>query len=104
MKLIPTEYGDICLTGEVLDYDLYVGEQLAFQQVTGAYTDSGYLVLNQNGQDYQAALGALFAGDMHLEDFDLHGDADFAMLMAELGERSARFVPPMRKLQTPKSA
>lgn len=23
---------------------------------------------------------------MHLEDFDLHGDADFAMLMAELGE------------------
>lgn len=86
MKLIPTEYGDICLTGEVLDYDLYVGGLLAFQQVTGAYTDSGYLVLNQNGQDYQAALGDLFAGDMHLEDFDLHGDEDFAMLMAELGE------------------
>lgn len=84
VKLLPTKYGDICLTGEILDYDVYVGETLAFQHVAGAYTESGYLVLNQDNTDYQVALSALFSGNMDLEPFCLHGEMDAVMLMSQL--------------------
>ncbi len=81
-RLIPTEYGDIYLTGEVFAYTVYAGENQVLTGVTGCYTDSGYLVINMEEHDHQVALADLFSGSFTLEDFDLHGGETLAALFS----------------------
>lgn len=71
--LIPTEYGNIYLTGDVFDRSVWVNGSVAFEAVTSCYTDSGYLVVNRSGT-YQIALSALFAGERTLADYSLHAE------------------------------
>ena len=86
VKLIPTQYGNICLTGTVLNYDLYAGDKLLLTGVASAYTDSGYLVLNREQTDYQTELSALFSGGIALEPFHLHGEEDAVAMLASIEE------------------
>ncbi len=91
IKLLPTEYGDICLTGTVLDYDLYAGEKAVLHHVESAYTDSGWLVLSQEEEDYQIGLSDLFSGKLVLQEFDLHGQQDATELLGELAEEDCEY-------------
>jgi len=73
MGLIPTEYGNIFATGSVFDYTIYAGASRVLDCVQSYYTDSGYLVVNIDTQDYMVSLASLFSGSFALEDFSLHG-------------------------------
>ena len=70
--LIPTEYGNIYLTGDVFDRCVWVGGSAAFEGVLSCYTDAGFLVVRRGGGSYQIALEALFAGGRTLEAYSLH--------------------------------
>ena len=84
--LIPTSAGDLFLAGECFDYDIYIGSRLVLEHVSSAYTDSGHLVLNIGGTDYQLALESLFGAGFDavsaLEPFNLHGAETLAVLFA----------------------
>lgn len=83
MSLIPTQYGDVFLCGEVFDYDLYAGDTLLLDGVTGAYADSGYLAVNMDGHNFQIELSRLFGGfdaASDIEPFDIHGGESMAVL------------------------
>ncbi len=85
MSLIPTQYGDVFLCGEVFDYDLYAGDSLLLSCVTGAYSDSGYLAVNKDGENYQIALERLFSGfnaSTDMQPFDIHGGESLAVLFS----------------------
>lgn len=85
MSLIPTQYGDVFLCGEVFDYDLYAGDSLLLSCVTGAYSDSGYLAVNKDGENYQIALERLFSGfnaASDMQPFDIHGGESVAVLFS----------------------
>lgn len=71
--LIPTEHGNLYLTGDVFDRRVWVDGSVAFEGVLSCYTDSGYLVINRSGT-YQIALETLFAGGRELAPYDLHSD------------------------------
>lgn len=71
--LIPTQYGNIYLTGDVFDRSVWVNGSVAFEGVTSCYTDSGYLVVNRDST-YQIALETLFAGGRELAAYSLHAD------------------------------
>lgn len=71
--LIPTQYGNIYLTGDAFDRSVWVNGGVAFEGVTSCYTDSGYLVVNR-GDTYQIALETLFAGGRELAAYSLHAD------------------------------
>lgn len=76
MGLIPTEYGDVYLCGEVFNYSLYAGDSLLLTGVMGAYSDSGYLAVEIDSENYQIELSRLFAGfdsASDLQPFDIHG-------------------------------
>lgn len=85
MSLIPTQYGDVFLCGEVFNYDLYAGDTFLLQGVTGAYSDSGYLAVNMDDENYQVELSHLFDGfsaDADLQAFDIHGGESVATLFS----------------------
>lgn len=81
--LIPTEYGNIYLTGEVFDYTLYAGSKRVLEHVTGCYTDKGYLALCIDGENYQIKLSLLFNNFDPLRDmehFNIHGSVNMVAL------------------------
>ena len=89
MSLIPTEYGNIYLTGEIFDYTVYAGEVPVIYGATSAYTDKGHLVVSIDGDDYQASLSTVFSGDFssaRLEKFDLYGEVDAVELLESVDE------------------
>lgn len=74
--LIPTQYGDILLTGEPLNYTLWAGAEQVLTGVQSCYTDSGYLAVQIDNENYMAELSALFSGGFgreNLAPFDIHG-------------------------------
>ena len=74
--LIPTQYGDILLTGEAFDYTVWTKEGACFSGVTSCYTDSGYLAVSIHNQNYMVELSKLFNGfdeKTDLLDFNIHG-------------------------------
>lgn len=86
LGLIPTQYGNIFLTGEVNNYTLWAGETQLLTGVTSCYTDSGYLVLYYNGENYMVELSRVFSGfyaSRDLQDFNLHGTVSLAALFDE---------------------
>lgn len=83
--LIPTQYGNIYLTGEVLDRDLWVNDREVLSGVASCYTDSGYLAVQIDNQNYMIKLEKLFGGfqaSTDLLDFDIHGDIALVQLFA----------------------
>lgn len=72
MGLIPTEYGNIFLTGEILQYSLWAEDVLLASAVEQAYTDGDWLVLVVDGVTEQAALSALFEGSFAPQAYSLH--------------------------------
>ena len=72
LGLIPTMYGNLFLTGSVLDYTLWVGEESVCSGVEQCWTDSGWLVFVVNGQTMQASLEAMFSGSFAPQTYTLH--------------------------------
>lgn len=84
--LIPTEFGDVYLCGEVFDYRLYAGENLLLTGVTGAYSDSGFLAVELDGVNYQIELSRLFSDfdkSSDLQPFDIHGSEPIVQLFSD---------------------
>lgn len=84
MGLIPTQYGDLFLTGEVRNYALYAGGVAILSGVQSCYTDSGYLAIEIDNKNYMAELSALFGGfdSSGLQSFDIHGDVSLKSLLS----------------------
>lgn len=83
MGFIPTEYGDLFLKGEVLDYTLYAGDIAVLSGIQSCYTDSGYLAVQIDNQNYMVELSALFHGfdKSMLQDFHIHGNVSLMTLL-----------------------
>ena len=76
VTIIPTEHGDIYITGSVFDYSIYAGNVLVLEHISSFYTDSGYLVINKDTYNYQIELYSLFNGfdvSSDLAPFNVHG-------------------------------
>jgi len=71
--LIPTQYGDIFLTGKARSCTVWAGDRAVFENVQSCYTDSGYLAVQKDNENYMIGLEALFGGSAELEDFDIYG-------------------------------
>ncbi len=84
MGLIPTQYGDLLLTGEVLNYTLWANGQAILSGVQSCYTDSGFLAVEIDNRNYMAKLSSLFSGfnSSMLEDFSIHGDIALMELLS----------------------
>ena len=81
--LIPTQYGNIYLTGDVLDYTLWVNDSAVLSGVSSCYTDSGYLALQIDNQNYMVKLNRLFNGfqtPADLLSFAIHDDVSLMQL------------------------
>ncbi|MGM9613969.1 MAG: S-layer homology domain-containing protein [Oscillospiraceae bacterium] len=75
MGLIPTEHGNLFLTGDIRNYDLWAGTTRLTGGVEQAYTDEGWLVfVTTDGITRQAALSDLFAGTYAPQVYSLHMD------------------------------
>ncbi len=73
---IPTQYGNLYLTGEIFDYTLWANDKQILTGVSACYTDSGYLALQIDNSNYMASLKKLFSGfkaSLDLLDFKIHG-------------------------------
>lgn len=83
MGLIPTQYGNLFLTGEVLDYTLWAGDTAILENVQSCYTDSGYLSIQIDNENYMARLSGLFDGfsQNELEPFNIHGGASLMSIL-----------------------
>lgn len=82
--LIPTQYGDILLTGERFDYTIYINGQSVLTNVSSCYTDSGYLALSIDSQNYMVKLSKLFKGfdtSNDLLNFNIHGTIALSQLL-----------------------
>ncbi len=74
LGLIPTPYGNLYLTGSVLDYTLWAGMNPVLSDVEQCWTDDGWLVLVTDGRTMQTTLEELFEGSVSLQDYSLHRD------------------------------
>ena len=90
MGLIPTEYGNLYLTGDIMDYTLWAGETAVYYGVQRCYTDSGWLVIVTGGETYMASVEEMFtSGTCSLQGYGLHteytgsGLSEDAQLAAE---------------------
>ena len=70
--LIPTEYGNLYLTGGVMNYTLWAEDIRLLDGVEQCYTDSGWLIVVMGGQTMQAWLPELFEGRCELQYYSLH--------------------------------
>lgn len=81
--VIPTRWGSIFITGELFDRAVCAGGRQLITSVTSCYTDSGYLVLLIDGENYQVEITELFgsydSGD--LKPFSLHGSISIDELL-----------------------
>lgn len=84
MGFIPTQFGNILLTGEALDYTLWANDKQLLTHVNSCYTDSGYLAIQIDNQNYMAELPALF-GDFDraksLLPFKIHGEVSLLSIL-----------------------
>ncbi len=84
LGLIPTAYGDLLLTGEHFDYTVWANGIKVLTGVTSCYTDSGYLAVLKDGQNYMAELSNLFSNfneDSGLMPFEIHGQISLMELL-----------------------
>ena len=72
MGLIPTRYGNLFLTGAILDYTLWAGTDSVLGGVEQCWTDTGWLVLVVNGVTQQVTMEELFEGSCDLRTYTLH--------------------------------
>ena len=72
LGLIPTEYGNLYLAGEVRNYDLYCGTEKVLSGILNCYPDSGYLVVVNQSGTWQAELSSVFSGPVSLQEYTLH--------------------------------
>ena len=89
--LIPTQYGNLYLTGEVLDYTLWANGCQVLSGVSSCYTDSGYLALAIDNQNYMVELKKLFNGfsaKHDLLDFKIHGEISLLQLLGPDNENA----------------
>jgi len=89
--LIPTQYGNIYIKGKALENTLWVNDREVLSGVSSCYTDSGYLALQIDNQNYMVKLEKLFSGfqaSADLLDFDIHGDIALMQLFAADDENS----------------
>ncbi|MDR0952231.1 MAG: chitobiase/beta-hexosaminidase C-terminal domain-containing protein [Oscillospiraceae bacterium] len=84
MGLIPTEFGNLYLTGQPLNYTLWAGKTAILENVQSCYTDSGYLAIQIGNKNYQAPLSGLFDGfsEAQLEPFNIHGTSSIAEVLS----------------------
>lgn len=83
--LIPTQYGNLCLTGEVFDYELWANDKQLLSGISSCYTDSGYLALQMDNKNFMVSLKKLFYGfkaTSDLLDFEIHGTVSLNQLLA----------------------
>ncbi len=83
--LIPTQYGNIYLTGEALNYTLWAGENRILTGVSSCYTDSDYLAVQIDNENYMIELERLFNGfdaKKDLLDFNIHGTVSLYALLS----------------------
>ncbi len=73
LGLLPTEYGNIYITGDPFDRHLWIGEEEIFTEVQSCYTEQGYLILSRDG-DWQIALADLFNGSRSLAAYSLRAN------------------------------
>ena len=82
--IIPTQYGNLYLTGEVFDYTLWADGCEVLSGISSCYTDSGYLALQIDNQNYMVELEKLFndfLASRDLLDFDIHGEVSLMQLL-----------------------
>ena len=83
--LIPTQYGNIFITGDPFDYTLWAGEVPILSGVSSCYTDSGHLITVINGKNYMTPLKNVFNGfdaAVDLKAFSLHGTVSLSSLLS----------------------
>lgn len=85
----PTEYGVVYATGELFDLDIYAGDTLVAEDVTSYYTDEGYILVNDTGEDYQADIEEAFAGNAELEDVSIYETVDLDEVLCDDGDCEA---------------
>jgi len=81
---IPTAFGEIYLTGDTYHHTVWAGESQVLSGVTSCYTDSGYLAVQIENQNYMVLLSDLFNGfdrSADLRPFAIHGTASLATAM-----------------------
>jgi len=76
MGLIPTVYGNLFLTGSVLNYTLWAGMDSVLSGVEQCWTDSDWLVLVVNGVTQQVTIEELFQGSCDRQTYSLHEDEE----------------------------
>ena len=84
--IVPTEYGNILIKGQLFDYTAYVDDEPVLGGIGSIYTDSGYLALQIEGIDYQIKLEKFFSGfdkPKDLEKFHIHGSVSTQELLHE---------------------
>lgn len=84
MGFIPTQFGDILLTGEVFDYTLWANETELLTNVDSCYTDSGYLAIQIDNKNFMAELPALFGNfdkAKNLQPFNIHGEVSMLSIL-----------------------
>ena len=75
LGLIPTEYGNLYLTGAIQNYDLWAGMNYICGGFQQCYTDSGYLVVVWDGETWQAPLSDMFSnGTADFTGYSLHSE------------------------------
>ena len=82
---IPTQYGNIYLTGKALHYELWAGGSKILSDVSSCYTDSGKLAVQIGNKNYMAELEGLFDGFdavSDLKDFNIHGTVSLYSLLS----------------------
>ena len=76
--LIPTACGDLFLTGSAGNCTLWAGETKLLSGLSSCYTDSGYLAVERENENYMVLLSDLFNGfdeKYDLRPFAIHGSA-----------------------------
>lgn len=84
--LIPTAYGNLFLTGEARNYTLWAGETQLLSGLSSCYTDSGYLALEIENQNYMVLLSDLFNAfdrSTDLRPFAIHGTVSLSTAIGQ---------------------
>ena len=69
--LIPTQYGNLYLTGDYFNYTLWADETQLYAGIDSCRPEGEWLVLVVGGETYQTGLAALFEGSISLQAYTL---------------------------------
>ena len=86
LGLIPTEYGNLFLTGSPRNYTLWAGDITLQSGIRNCYTVEDWLVIEIGTSVWQTPVEDLFAGSCELYDFDLFEEEAQAALNSGLTE------------------